>query len=468
MSEEKPHVGIVICGHVDAGKSTTTGHLLFKLGGIKERDMEKLREEARTMNRESFAFAFYMDRQKEERERGVTISCTTKEFFTENYHYTIIDAPGHKDFIKNMISGASQADVALLLVPAAGFEETIAKQDRKRGIMEGQTRQHARLLNLLGIDQLIVGVNKMDEKTVNYSEERYNEIRDEIVGMLSKVGYKKKIPEIPIIPMSGYQGENLVKVSTDKMPWYKGFKIQKDGETIEGHTLVDALTKVVKIPKRNPDKPFRMPISGIFKIKGIGDVLTGRIEQGTLRPNSQVHFAPTNTTGNAFTIEMHHKNVESAGPGDNVGVNVRKLDKSKMPRIGDIMMLSSENPPNETLCFKAIVQVQEHPGQLKSSVDGKGGFTPSVHSRTSKAPCRMEKIHWKMGKSTGKDDKGRPIKMEDPDYVEKGDNAEVTFYPKMPMFVEKFEDCPGLGRIAVMDSNNLVMLGKIIDVEYKK
>ena len=461
MSEGKEHLGIVICGHVDAGKSTTTGHLLFKLGGIKEREMEKLREEACAINMESFAFAFYMDRQKDERARGVTISCTTKEFFTDNYHYTIIDAPGHKDFIKNMISGASQADCALLLVPASGFEQTIAKADRKTGVMEGQTRQHARLLNLLGIDQLVVCVNKMDAKGVDYSEERYNEIRDEITNMLSKVGYKNKLPEIPIIPMSGFQGENLIEQS-DKMPWYRGFKIVKNGKTIQGHTLVDALTNVITVPKRNPDKPLRIPVSGILKIKGVGDIVTGRIEQGSLKKDDMLYFAPTNTSGKCFSIEMHHKTVDVAGPGDNVGINVKGLNKQSMPRSGDVIFLSSEKPPLKVVSFRAVAQVQEHPGQLKcSDADGRGGFTPSVHVRTGKCPCKLNKIHWKMGKSTGKQ------KIENPDFIEKGDNAEVTFVPKMPFMVDTFENCPGLGRVAVMDSNSLVMLGKIISVEYK-
>ena len=465
MAEEqsnKEHLGVVICGHVDAGKSTTTGHLLFKLGGIKEREMEKLREEARAVNMESFAFAFYMDRQKDERERGVTISCTTKEFFTDNYHYTIIDAPGHKDFIKNMISGASQADCALLLVPASGFEQTIAKEDRKTGVMEGQTRQHARLLNLIGVNQIIVGINKMDAPEVNYSEERYIEIRDEMVHMLGKVGFKKQIPEIPIIPMSGFQGENLINKS-DKMPWYKGFKVTKGGKTIEGHTLVDALTHVNRVPKRFPDKPLRVPVSGVLKIKGVGDVITGRIEQGTLKAGDQLHFSPSNTKGKCFSIEMHHKTVGEAQPGNNIGINVKGLDKTNMPRPGDIIFRQSDNPPTQVVKFKAMIQVQEHPGQLKASdKDGKGGFTPIVHVRTGKCPCVIKEIHWKMGKSTGKQ------KAPNPDFLEKNDAAEVTFVPKMPFMADTFENCPGLGRIAVMNSNSLVMLGKIIEIEYKK
>merc|ERR1712110_750792 len=192
-NSEKEHLSIVICGHVDSGKSTTTGRLIFELGGLPEREMTKLKEEAARLGKSSFAFAFYMDRQKEERERGVTISCTTKEFFTEKWHYTIIDAPGHRDFIKNMISGAAQADVAVLMVPADGnFITAIQKGNHKAGEIQGQTRQHARLINLLGVKQLICCVNKMDaEPTACYKKERYDEISGEMKLTLIKVGWPK-------------------------------------------------------------------------------------------------------------------------------------------------------------------------------------------------------------------------------------------------------------------------------------
>merc|ERR1711966_631617 len=244
MSEGKEHLSIVICGHVDSGKSTTTGRLLFELGGIPEREMEKLKAEAEALGKQSFAFAFYMDTQKEERERGVTISCTTKEFFTEKYHYTIIDAPGHRDFIKNMISGAAQADVALLMVPADGnFTTAIQKGNHKAGEVQGQTRQHARLLNLLGVKQLIVGINKMDCDTAGYKEERYNEIRDEMRNMLSKVGWKPDFvtKSVPVLPISGWMGDNLLKKS-EKMGWWSGVDIEteKNGK-VHVHTLKDAL-----------------------------------------------------------------------------------------------------------------------------------------------------------------------------------------------------------------------------------
>merc|ERR1719327_2255203 len=227
----KPHVGIVIVGHVDAGKSTTTGHLLFELGGMSDRELEKLQKEASDQGKGSFAFASFMDKQKDERARGVTISCTTKEFFTEKYHYSIIDAPGHRDFIKNMISGAAQADVALLMVPAntGGFETSIAKGNRKKGEVQGQTRQHARLCHLLGIEQLIVGVNKMDEKSAGWKQDRYNEIKTEVDAMLTKIGYKTKA--IPFIPMSGFLGVNLTKKGLEMqekhMSWWKGWEVTK-------------------------------------------------------------------------------------------------------------------------------------------------------------------------------------------------------------------------------------------------
>ena len=452
----KDHIGIVIVGHVDSGKSTTTGHLLFELGGIKAREMEKLKEEATLLNKGSFAFAFYMDRQKEERERGVTISCTTKEFFTESKHYTIIDAPGHRDFVKNMISGASQADVALLMVPAnkGGFEVAIQKGDHKTGVIQGQTRQHARLLNLLGINQVIVGINKMDDSSVNYSEERYNEVKAEMSEMLKKIGFK--IKQIPFVPMSGWTGENLNKETTN-MPWYKGWSanISKD-EVVKGTTLVDALENFVRIPTRYPEKNLRIPVSGAFKINGVGDVITGRIEQGTLKPNDIIGFTPSGVTGKkVFSIEMHHKNVDAAYPGDNIGINVKGLTKENMPKSGDIMYIEKEGKLGRAKMIKAVVQVQEHPGELKV------GFTPCVHIRTSKAACKMTKILWKMGKKTG----GQ--KVEDPPFLCAGESAEVEFdCSKMPIYIEKFEDCPGLGRIAIMDSNQLVMLGKVLEVEY--
>lgn len=463
MSQTKDHVNVVIVGHVDSGKSTTTGHLIFKQGGINEREMEKYKKEAESLGKGSFGFAFVMDKQKDERERGITIACTTKEFYTDSKHYTIIDAPGHKDFIKNMISGASQADVAVLMVPAnkGGFETSIQKTNRKEGQIQGQTRQHAQLINLLGITQVIVCVNKMDDPSVNYSKDRFEEIKNEMSNMLSKFGYKKSMGRIPFIPMSGFKGENLDKVS-DKMPWYKGFECKlKDGTVVKGHTLVDALDRLVQVPKRNNDKPFRMPLSGCFKIKGVGDVVTGKIEQGSVKPNDEVVFAPSGITGKVFSIERHHKRVEEGVPGDNVGINMKGFDKDTVPRTGEVMYKKGDTSVQvqKVKKFVATVLVQEHPGELRPAKDGKGGFTPSVHIRTAKVPCKMLTINWKRGKSTGSE------KIKNPVFLKAGEQAEVVFEPQMDFFAETFKTCQGLGRVAVMDSNSLVMLGKITSVE---
>merc|ERR1712003_353699 len=278
-----------------------------------------------------------------------------------------------------------------------------------------------------GIEQVIVGINKMDDKSVNWSEDRHGEIKGEVEKMLTKIGYKTK--KIPFIPMSGFLGVNLTdkgnSIRDEKMPWYKGWKVSIKKEKIEGKTLYDALENVAKPPKRDKKKPFRMPVSGVYKIKGVGDVITGRIEQGAINPGVQVRFYPTGCSGKAFSIEMHHKNVEVANCGDNVGVNVKGLTKDNMPRVGDVMAIDDlkldPQPPRQAAAFTALVFVQDHPGKLnhakleKQKPKGKGGkgastteavdvykggFTPSIHIRTAKAPCQMVEIKWKMGKST--------------------------------------------------------------------
>jgi len=308
----KEHLSVVVCGHVDAGKSTTCGHLIFKQGGINPREMEKLNELAAEKGKSSFGFAYYLDTCKEERERGVTIQCNTKEFFTEKYHYTIVDAPGHKDYIKNMITGSATADVGMLLVPAekGGFEAAIAKADAKLGVDEGQTRQHARLLYLLGVEQILVGINKMD--ACNWSEERFLEIKDEFVKMLQMIGFKPK--KVPFIPYSGFHGDNLVDpVDPAKAPWYKGWSAnQTPKKQITGFTIVEALNNYITPPKREPDAALRLPVSNIYNIKGVvklsaepsnkelSDLVT-KLDSShpTLRER---RFSPSNNTRRSWTL----------------------------------------------------------------------------------------------------------------------------------------------------------------------
>jgi len=467
MTDGKTHLSIVICGHVDSGKSTTTGHLIFELGGISERELEKLKQEAETLGKASFAFAFYMDRQKEERERGVTISCTTKEFFTELWHYTIIDAPGHRDFIKNMISGAAQADVALLLVPADGnFTTAIQKGNHKAGEVQGQTRQHARLINLLGVKQLIVGINKMDCDVAKYSEARYTEIADEMKLMLSKVGWKKDFIEknVPFIPFSGWVGDNLIKES-DKMGWYKGKVVNTSNAKFpDGKckvvTLLDALNDMVSAPERDTSRPMRVPISSIYKIKGVGDVLAGRIEQGEVEVNKEVIFLPTHTTGvpcegKVFTIEMHHKNVKKGGPGDNVGMNIKGLKANNMPHCGDVMIYKTDTTLKHVKDFTAQVQTLDIPGELKV------GYSPIGFVRCGRSACKISALDFKKGKETG----GQML--QNPNSLKSNEMAQVVFEPIQPFIVDSFKNCEGLSRIAFLDGHTACMLGKIVKVTTK-
>merc|ERR1712070_1183479 len=355
---------------------------------------------------------------KEERDRGVTIQCNTKEFFTDNYHYTIVDAPGHKDYIKNMITGSATADVGMLLVPAekGGFEAAIAKADPKAGVDEGQTRQHARLLYLLGVEQIIVGINKMD--ACNWSQDRFTEIKDEFVKMLQTIGFKPK-------------------------------------KKVTGYSIVDALNNFITPPKRLPDAPLRLPVSNIYNIKGVGQIICGTVEQGTLRPGDQVGFVPCNLKGKKiFSIEQHKKVLESAGPGNSVGLSIKGIAKDEKVSPGDIIYNEKDGELKPIKSFTALVAVQEHPGVLKP------GYCPVVFSRTAKVACKMTKILWKMGKKTG------GAKVDNPPELSQFENAEIEFEPTAPLFVEPFAKCAALGRFAVMDSNRLKMLGKVSDVTH--
>jgi elongation factor 1-alpha len=461
----KEHLSVVISGHVDAGKSTTTGRLIYELGGISERDMEKLKKLADDMGKGSFCFAFYMDKDKTERERGITINCTTKEFFTNNFHYTIIDAPGHRDFLKNMLSGASQADVGVILVPAdGGFEIAIQEGNHKQEEVQGQTRQHALLLNLLGVKQLIVAVNKMDDAKAAYSQARFENIRDEMRHMLKGVGWKPDFVDncVPIVPISGWVGDNL-KEKSNNMPWWNGVDVKTyDGsKTVHVNTLLDALNDYALVPKRNAEAVARGPLNGVYNIKGVGPVLTSRVEQGIFRPGDEVIFLPTHDeknpcTGKIFSIEMHHKSIECANPGDNVGFNIKGLVKERMPKVGDVMIKKNDNTLKRVEHFTAQVQILDPPNELKV------GYTPIVCVRTEHAPCQITKINWRINKDTGK------VKQENPTFIKAGDHAELEFVPQLPFVVDTFNTCEGLARISILEGASAQMLGKVTKISFDK
>jgi len=449
----------------NSGKSSTVGRLVFDLGGISEREMQKLQAEADALGKSSFAFAFFMDTAKEERARGVTISCTTKEFFTEKYRYTIVDCPGHSDFISNMITGASQADVGLLLVPADGnFITSLQKGDPKAGEFQGQSRAHARLLNLLGVKQLIVGVNKMD--AAGWSIDRFKEVSEEVQNVLVKVGWKKEfvMNNVPIIPYSAMGGDNVVKPTTNAAAsWWTGStKVNAAGVSMTCVTITEVLNNFVTLPQRKIDAPLRLPIAGIYQIKGVGVVLSGVVEQGALKPGDEVVFLPSHTAANPcqgkiFSIEMHHKSQPSAEAGDNIGMSVRGLNKDNMPRKGDVMIHKTDTTLQLCESFTAQIQTLDTiPNEIKI------GYSPNGMVRCGHSACRIIKINWKQSKETG----GK--KLEDPHSLKANEMAEVVFQPTKPLVVDTNVNCDGLSRVAFMDGNAAVILGKVIAVTPKE
>jgi len=426
MPKEKLHVNLVVVGHVDAGKSTTTGHLIYKCGGIDKRTIEKFEKEAAEMGKSSFKYAWVLDKLKAERERGITIDIALWKFETSKYYFTIIDAPGHRDFIKNMITGTSQADVAILVI-AAGvgeFEAGYAKT--------GQTREHALLAYTLGVKQMICLVNKMDDKSVKYSKSRFQEIQQEMKKFLKTVGYKPK--KIPFIPISGWVGDNMLENSKN-MTWYKGPHVLKALDSI-------------KPPKRPVDKPLRLPLQDVYKIGGIGTVPVGRVETGVLKPGMNVTFAPVMLTTEVKSVEMHHEALEAANPGDNVGFNVKNISLKQIRR-GMVAGNSKNDPPAKTDHFNAQVIVLDHPNKIMA------GYTPVLDCHTAHIACRFDKLMTLMNKRTGE------VIEQNPKSVKSGQACIVDMIPSKPMCVETFKDYPPLGRFAVRDMNRTVAVGVI-------
>ena len=432
-SADKTHVNLVVIGHVDSGKSTSTGHLIYKCGGIDKRTIEKFEKEAAEQGKSSFKYAWVMDKLKSERERGITIDISLWTFESPKYHFTIIDAPGHRDFIKNMITGTSQADCAILMIasPQGEFEAGISK--------DGQTREHALLSFTLGVRQMIVCMNKMDEKTVNFSEDRYNEIKKEVSDFLKKVGYKPET--IKFIPISGWNGDNMLERSTNT-PWYKG------------PILIEALD-MIEPPKRPTDKPLRVPLQDVYKIGGIGTVPVGRVETGILKPGMSVTFAPAGVKSEVKSVEMHHESLPEAIPGDNVGFNIKGLSIKDIKR-GFVAGDTKNDPPKETESFLAQVIIMNHPGNIEN------GYTPVLDCHTAHIACKFAEIQAKVDRRTGK------ATEEEPKSVKNGDSAIILLKPTKPMCCESYQEYPPLGRFAVRDMKRTVAVGVIKQANRKE
>jgi len=426
---EKPHLNLIIIGHVDHGKSTTIGHLFYQTGTVSEREVQKFEEEAKKMGKESFKFAWVLDKLKEERERGLTIDLMFWRFETPKYFFTVIDAPGHRDFVKNMITGASQADGAVLFVSAktGEFEAGIG--------VGGQTTEHAFLAFTLGVRQLVIAVNKMD--TVNWSQERYEEIKKEVSQMLRMVGYK--VEKIPFVPVSGWTGDNLTKPSAN-MPWYKG------------PTLFSALD-TMEMPPKPIEKPLRLPVQDVYTITGVGTVPVGRVETGVLKEGDTLIFNPANVQGEVKSIETHHVRIPKAEPGDNIGFNVRGIAKKDIRR-GDVGGHLS-NPPAVAKEFIGRIYVIYHPTAIAA------GYTPVLHAHTAQVACKFSELIRKINPRTGE------VVEEKPAFLKTGDGALVRFEPLQPLALETYTDFPELGRFAVRDMGRTIAAGVVSEITQK-
>lgn len=423
MATEKPHMNLAVIGHIDHGKSTTVGRLLYETGAVPAHVIETYRKEAEAKGKGTFEFAWVMDSLKEERERGITIDIAHKRFDTDKYYFTVVDCPGHRDFVKNMITGASQADAALLIVAAPD------------GVME-QTKEHVFLSRTLGINQLIVGINKMD--AVNYDEKRYNEVKEQLSQLLKMVGFKPS--EVPFIPISSYEGANIAKHS-EKTPWYTGA------------TILDALN-ALKEPEKPTNLPLRLPLQDVYTISGVGTVPVGRIETGIMKKGDKVSFMPANVSGEVKSIEMHHEEELKALPGDNVGFNVRGVAKNDLRR-GDVCG-PIDAPPTVAEEFTAQIVVLHHPSAITV------GYTPVFHCHTAQIACTFTELVKKLDPRTGQ------VKEENPTFLKTGDAAIVKIRPTRPMVIEKVKEIPQLGRFAVRDMGSTIAAGMCIDIQPKQ
>jgi elongation factor 1-alpha len=429
---EKPHLNLVVVGHVDHGKSTTMGHLLYDLGVVDQRTIEQYAKESEKYGTgDTFKYAWVLDRLKDERERGLTIDLAFQKFETPKYFFTLIDAPGHRDFVKNMITGASEADCAVLVVSAKKGETEVALA------AGGQAREHTFLLKTLGVDQLIVAINKMDDPTVNWSQDRYEEVKNEVAKLLRAVGYNPD--KVPIIPISGWTGDNLI-VKSDKMPWYKG------------PTLFEALDQLQEPPKPI-DKPLRMPVQDVFSITGVGTVPVGRVETGRIRVGQKVVVMPSGISAEVKSIEQHHTPMQEAVAGDNIGINLRGVAKRDIRR-GDVIG-DPDNPPTVAKEFLARIIVVYHPTAIAA------GYTPVMHAHTAQVAATLVELKAKIDPRSGQ------VIEENPRTIRTGDAALVRIRPTRPLAIETFKEFPELGRFALRDMGTTIAAGVVTEITEK-
>jgi elongation factor 1-alpha len=429
-ASKKPHLNMIVTGHIDNGKSTSMGHMLMELGIIDERTIAAhAAESEKTGKGDTFKYAWVMDNIKDERERGITIDLAFQKFETPKYFFTLIDAPGHRDFIKNMITGASEADCAILVLSAKEGETDTAIAPG------GQAREHAFLLRTLGVGQLIVAINKMDDS--NYSEQAFKVAKEKAEKLVKSVGYK--LENVPIVPISGWKGDNLTKKS-ENMKWWTG------------KTLLETFDDF-KLPEKPVGKPLRIPIQDVYTITGVGTVPVGRVETGVAKAGMKIVVMPSGATGEIKTIETHHTQMESAEAGDNIGFNLRGIEKKDIKR-GDVIG-TPDNPPTVAKEFRAQIIVIHHPTAIAP------GYTPVMHAHTAQVAATIVAFESKINPQTGAEEE------KDPKFLKAGDSAIVRIRPVRPLPIETFQDFPELGRFALRDMGATIAAGVVKDITEK-
>ncbi|XP_068255605.1 HBS1-like protein isoform X2 [Nyctibius grandis] len=426
----KQLLNLVVIGHVDAGKSTLMGHLLYLLGNVNKRTMHKYEQESKKAGKASFAYAWVLDETGEERERGVTMDVGMTKFETKTKVITLMDAPGHKDFIPNMITGAAQADVAILVVDAsrgefeAGFETG------------GQTREHGLLVRSLGVTQLAVAVNKMDQ--VNWQQERFQEITSKLGQFLKQAGFKES--DVAYIPTSGLGGENLVTrgQSSDLTQWYKG------------KCLLDQIDSF-KPPQRSVDKPFRLCVADVFKDQGSGFCVTGKIESGYIQVGERLLAMPPNETCTAKGITLHDEPVDWAAAGDHVSLTLTGMDIIKI-NVGCVFCDPKE-PIKVCTRFRARVLI------FNIEVPITKGFPVLLHYQTVSEPATIRRLLSVLHKSTGE------VTKKKPKFLTKGQNALIELQTQRPVALELYKDFKELGRFMLRYSGSTIAGGVVTEIK---
>lgn len=408
-------INLVIIGHKDHGKSTLIGRLLWDSNAIPEQKLQEVEDELKKAGDEGFRFAFLLDTLEEERRGGLTIDIMQTPFKTQKRFYTIIDCPGHKEFIKKMLTGASQADAAVLVVSA------------KEGVGD-QTRQHAFLAKTLGLDQMIVAINKMDE--VNYDEKKFKEISKELEKVLNILGYENTL----MIPISALKGENVFRKS-ERMPWYKGL------------SLIDTLDKTI-VPSTSPvDKSLRGCVQDSYELEKT-KIIVCKIETGVLETGKVVIFNPSGEEGLVKKIEKFGEELQKAEPGDSVGIIAEGTKKIER---GEVLSYP-ENPGKMVKNFAAEIILFSNVGLRKNSV-------VRIRCGTAEKRCKVQAILEKIDPTT------LTLDAESPTALRDGDVGKVLFSPLEPMCVEKYSEFPPLGRFVIEGKKGTVAAGIIFEVE---